>query len=187
MSLVFLKSFFRRPLQVASVVPSGRALVERVARRFDFTAPRRIVELGAGDGAHTRELTRRMAPGSQLLVFELDPDLAGHLRAAFADDDRVEVIQGDATSLADELRARGWEHCDYVLSGIPFSLLPIGKKQALIQVIHAWLKPEAHAAFVIYQVTAELRDHAPMFPRQHSEYCLQSLPPMFVISFFKCA
>lgn len=185
MSLVFLRSFFRRPLAVASVVPSFPALVERVARRFDFSAPRRVIELGPGEGVHTRELLRRLPAGSQLLLIEIDEALAAHLEESFADDERVEVIHGEANSLPEQMQQRGWEHCDYVLSGIPFSILPPAKKKPLLQSIYDALKPEPHAAFVIYQVTAELRDHTPMFPRHESEYCLQNFPPMFVISFFK--
>lgn len=185
MSKLFLKSFLKRPLQVASIIPSSRTLVNRVARRFDFSEPRLVVELGPGEGVHTRELVKRMHPESRMLLFELDDDLVTHLRTQFEKEDRVEVIHADAAMLPQELEKRGWSHCDYVLSGIPFSILPAEKKRKLIQGIFEALKPEPHAAFVIYQVTAELKDHVPMFARQQSEYCLQNVPPMFVISFFK--
>ncbi|NBC46616.1 MAG: methyltransferase domain-containing protein [Gammaproteobacteria bacterium] len=185
MSLLFLKSFFKRPHQVASVIPSFPMLVERVARQFDFSEPRRIIELGPGEGVHTRALLERLPAGSKLLLIEIDSDLAAHLKAAFADDERVEVVQGEANELAAEMQKRGWEHCDYVLSGIPFSILPADKKKPLIESIYAALKPEPHTAFVIYQVTPELRDHAAMFPRHASDYCLWNLPPMYVIAFFK--
>lgn len=185
MSFVFLKSFLKRPLQVASIIPSSRVLVDRVARRFNFSEPRVIVELGPGEGVHTREILRRMHPESKLLLFELDADLAHYLQKQFEEDHRVEVINANASSLKEALSQRGLNDCDYVLSGIPFSILESARKRELIQAIYDVLKPEAHAAFVIYQVTSELRDHVPMFPRQESEYCLQNVPPMFVISFFK--
>ena len=185
MSVVFFKSFIKRPFQVASIIPSSRTLVERVACRFDFSEPRRIVELGPGEGVHTRELLQRIPHGSKLLLFELDDDLVKHLRAEFQNDERVEIIHGDAGSLSKEMQKRGWTHCDYVLSGSPFSTMPKAKKEPLIRSIHDALAPKPHAAFVIYQITAELRDHTPMFPRQVSKYCLQNIPPMFVISFFK--
>lgn len=143
------------------------------------------MELGPGEGVHTREILRRMHPESKLLLFELDADLARYLQKQFKEDHRVEVINANASSLKETLAQRGLNDCDYVLSGIPFSILESAMKRELIQTIYDVLKPEAHAAFVIYQVTAELRDHVPMFPRQESEYCLQNVPPMFVISFFK--
>jgi hypothetical protein len=45
------------------------------------------------------------------------------------------------------------------------------------------LKPGG--AFIIYQVTNELRQHATFFDRAESEYCLQNIPPMFVTVFQK--
>ena len=185
MSAFFFKSFLRRPLEVASIVPSSKVLVDRVARRMDFSRPRRIVELGAGEGAHSRELRRRLGHESRLLLFELNAELARKLEMQFAGDDRVEVVHGDASSLSDELEKRSWDDCDYVLSGIPFSLLEKEKKRDLIRTIHDALAPEPHAAFIIYQVTPELREHVPMFHREISEYCVRNIPPMFVKSFHK--
>jgi phosphatidylethanolamine/phosphatidyl-N-methylethanolamine N-methyltransferase len=187
MSTLFFKRFLVRPMQVASIVPSSRVLVKRVSSKFDFGEPRTIVEFGPGEGCHTREIVRRMHPESRLLLFELDPELAAHLDDCFRDDPRVEVLNADAQDLLDELARRGIRHCDYVVSGIPFSILETGKKQRLLQKIHQALAPAPHAAFIIYQVTAELRAHATSFPRLESEYCLQNLPPMFVIKFYKQA
>lgn len=185
MSAIFFKRFLQKPFQVASIVPSSRVLVNRVSRRFDFSEPRVIAEFGPGEGCHTREILRHLMPGSRMILFELDPELAEHLREQFASDDRVEVLNVDAAMLPVELAHRGIDRCDYVVSGIPFSILEPMKKRQLLQAIYDSLKDEPHAAFVIYQVTAELRAHSRMFPRQKSEYCLQNIPPMFVISFFK--
>ena len=87
-----------------------------------------------------------------------------------------------------ELAKLGIQHCDYVVSGIPFSTMEIGKKRELLRGIAASLAPNAQSAFIIYQVTNELRGHGEkIFPRIQSEYCLQNIPPMFVTVFFKQA
>ena len=175
-------------MQVASIVPSSRALIDRVAGKFDFSQPRVIVEFGPGEGCHTREIMRRMHPDSRLFLFELDPELANHLRHQFRDDARISVICTDAAELPRELAARGVSHCDYVVSGIPFSTMEVNKKRELLRGIFTSLAPAPHAAFIIYQVTNELRGHSEkIFPRITSEYCLQNIPPMFVSVFFKQA
>jgi phospholipid N-methyltransferase len=174
-------------MQVASIVPSSKVLIDRVTGKFDFSSPRIIAEFGPGEGCHTREIVRRMHPESRLLLFELDPELANHLRHHFRDDPRVAVLNTDAANLPKELAALSIEHCDYVVSGIPFSTMEIGKKRLLLQRIHESLAPNAHSAFIIYQVTNELRGHAKIFPRIQSEYCLQNIPPMFVTVFYKQA
>ena len=181
MSALFFKRFLQRPFQIASIIPSSKALVERVADKMDFSSPRIIAEYGPGEGVHSREIARRMPPGSQLLLIELDPAFSRDLERQFADDPRVHVINGDAASLPGELARRRIPYCDYIVSGIPFSILEIKKKRALLRQTHDALAPGG--SFIIYQVTNELRQHTKFFDRAKSEYFLQNIPPMFITVF----
>jgi phospholipid N-methyltransferase len=182
-SALFFKRFLKRPFQVASIIPSSKAMVERVASKMDFSQPRVIAEYGPGEGVHSREIARRMSPNSQLLLFELDAALARDLEGQFAGDARVDVIHGDAASLPFELKRRGIACCDYILSGIPFSILKIDKKRALLRKTYDALAPGG--SFIIYQVTNELKQHATLFEHGESEYFLQNIPPMFITVFHK--
>jgi phospholipid N-methyltransferase len=183
MSALFFKRFLQKPFQIASIIPSSKALVERVAVKMDFSEPRTIAEYGPGDGVHSRELAARMCPDSKLFLFELDHAFSRDLERQFESDRRVHVINRDAASLSEELGRRGISQCDYILSGIPFSILEIRKKRALLQDTYDALRPGG--AFIIYQVTNELRQHATFFDRAESEYCLQNIPPMFITVFHK--
>lgn len=185
MSAIFLKRFLKRPFQVASIIPSSRALIRKVAGKMDFSGPRVIAEFGPGEGCHTREIVSRMDADSRLLLFELDPELADHLRVQFAGDSRVTVFDHDAAKLPHDLADQGIPHCDYVVSGIPFSILEPGKKRQLLQHTFDSLAPNPRSAFIIYQVTNELVNHCRHFPRKESEYCLQNIPPMFVTKFYR--
>ena len=183
MSVLFFKRFLQRPFQVASIIPSSKALVERVASKMDFTQPCVIAEYGPGEGVHSREIARRMSDDSTLLLFELDPDLSRDLERQFATDPRVHVINGDAALLPQELKRLEIGQCDYVVSGIPFSILEIEKKRALLRKTHEAIRPGG--SFIIYQVTNELRQHATLFDHAESEYFLQNIPPMFITVFSK--
>ncbi len=143
MSVLFFKRFLQRPFQVASIIPSSKALVERVASKMDFSQPRVMAEYGPGEGVHSREIARRLPPGSQLLLFELDADFSRDLERQFANDPRVHVIHGDAAQLPAELQRRGIPHCDYIVSGIPFSILEKDKKRALLEATHEAVRPGA--------------------------------------------
>jgi phospholipid N-methyltransferase len=182
-STLFFKRFLKRPFQIASIIPSSKALVERVASKMDFTQPRVIAEYGPGEGVHSREISRRMTPDSHLLLFELDAAFARDLKRQFANDPRVHVIHGDAATLPYELKRRGFAECDYILSGIPFSILKIEKKRALLQKTYDSLVVDG--SFIIYQVTNELKQHATLFEHGESEYFLQNIPPMFITVFHK--
>ncbi len=184
---ILFKRFLARPFQVAYIFPSSQTLVRKVASKCDFSQPRIIVELGPGEGVHTREILRRMKPGSRLFLIEIDPVLAEHLKKEFAGEPSIEVINTDAALLKEELKKRGIEHCDYVISGIPFSMFDIPTKRRILSAVYDSLAPTPLAAFVIYQCTHELKRHATMFPRVHSEYCLQNLPPLFVTVYHKQA
>src|SRR5437016_11692396 len=150
---------------------------------MDFSRPRVIAEYGPGEGVHSREIARRMSLDSHLLLFDLDPAFSSDLERQFAGDRRVHVVHGDAVRLPQELTRRGIAHCDYILSGIPFSILKIDKKRALLQKTHDALAPGG--SFIIYQVTNELKQHATLFQHVDSEYCLQNIPPMFITVFQK--
>ena len=183
MSALFFKRFLKRPFQIASIIPSSKALVERVADKIDFDQARVIAEYGPGEGVHSREIARRMRPDCQLLLFELDAAFSRDLQRQFRGDPRVHVINDNAAHLPWELRRRGIDACDYIVSGIPFSILQIDKKRALLQQTHDALA--AGGRFIIYQVTNELKQHAKIFDRAESEYFLQNIPPMFITVFRK--
>lgn len=183
MSVLFFKRFLKRPFQVASIIPSSKALVERVARKIDFERARVIAEYGPGVGVHSREIAARMRPDCRLLLFELDQAFSRDLERQFGDDPRVHVINDDAAKLPFELRRLDIESCDYILSGIPFSILKIDKKRALLQATHDSLAEGGK--FIIYQVTNELKQHATIFDHAESEYVLQNIPPMFITVFEK--
>ena len=158
--------------------------MKRVARKMDFSEPRIIAEYGPGEGVHSREIARRMSPDSQLLLFELDPALSRDLRAPICATIRASMLSmATRRGLPEELERRGIPRCDYILSGIPFSILEIKKKRALLEKTYEALADGG--SFIIYQVTNELRQHATLFDRAESEYFLQNIPPMFITVFHK--
>jgi len=184
---LFLRRFLQRPMRVASIIPSSRTLTRRVANHMDLTQPRVIVEFGAGEGCHSREILARMHPASHLILFELDPKLARHLSRQFHGDPRVTVLNADCATLIPELARRGHASCDYIVSGIPFSLLHPTKKYELLRHTFDALASNPTSAFIIYQTTNELLAHCRHFFRAESRYCLQNFPPMFVAKFHKTA
>ncbi len=182
---LFLKRFLKSPGQIASIVPSSSLMVRRVSGKMNLARPCVVAEYGPGEGVHTREMLRRSHPESKFLLFELDPEFCRELERQFADDPRVTVLNADCATLAEELARQSLPHCDYIVSGIPFSTMPVGKKLQILRDTYESLAPGGE--FVIYQVTNELRRHAvpAIFPRAASEYFLANIPPMFITVFRK--
>lgn len=183
MSSILFRRFLARPMQVAYVLPSSKKLVARVLDHLDFGKIQTFVEFGGGEGCYTREIAKRLSSDGRLFVFELDPHLAEHLRKQFRDDARVIICESDAALFRDELHKHGIAQADCVISGIPFSYIPPRKKKEILHAVHEGLAEDG--LFVVYQVTPELKGHARMFVACEVEYCIASIPPMFILTFHK--
>src|SRR5438876_11210635 len=107
MSALFFKRFLKRPFQIASIMPSSKGLVERVADKIDFDRARVIAEYGPGEGVHSREIARRMRRDCRLLLFELDPAFSRDLPRQFSHEARVHVNNHNAPHLPLGGRSRG--------------------------------------------------------------------------------
>lgn len=185
MSKLFFKRFLTRPWQVASIIPSSPQMVRRIIDKMDFSEPRVIVEYGPGEGCQTREMLRRMHRDSTLLLLELDPELAGHLRRQFRHNSRIHIINTGADKIMVELQKLGFTDCDYIISGIPFSTMEKNMKRDLLQKTFDALSLKPTSAFISYQFTNELRQHAKHFPHAETEYFFPNIPPNFISVFYK--
>jgi len=80
--------------------------LDRVAAAAGAREGDLVLEVGAGLGGLTERLA---ASGAEVAAVEIDPALAGFLRAAFADEPRVKVVEADALDgkggLSEEVRA----------------------------------------------------------------------------------
>jgi phospholipid N-methyltransferase len=180
---LLFRRFLADPKKIAYVMPSSKGMVKRILDRMDFDRGRIFVEFGGGEGCYTREIVRHMSPHAKLLVFELDPHLAAHLRRQFKDDPRVLIYESDAAHFRDKLQELELGHADYVISGIPFSYIEPKTKREILQSVHDGLG--TNGLFIVYQVSMELKGHARIFPGCEVEYFLANIPPMFILAFHK--
>ncbi len=72
------------------------AILERIARAACPEREHLVIEIGPGRGALTRKLLER---ADRVVAIELDPELANYLRLKFADEPRLEVVEGDALAI----------------------------------------------------------------------------------------
>lgn len=113
----FLRQWMRDPVKTASVTPSGRQLARLMVAQLPPGCTR-VVEVGAGTGVFTRALLDAGIAPSQLLVVEINPQLADFLRERFPG---VAVACADARhldALAEEHGMLQGGKPDAVLSGL---------------------------------------------------------------------
>lgn len=155
---MFFRRWLANPMQMGSVVPSSAALCQRVVRHTRRAADEAILELGAGTGVISRALLESGVPPERLIVVEIVPDMAGHLRSVLPG---VLVIEGDARALA-ELVPRHWHgRIGSVVCGIPLVLLPRAEQRRFIDAIET-VAPGRGFLHYSYCVTSPLpyRRHA---------------------------
>lgn len=150
---LFAKNFVQHPRMLGSIIPSSRFLIRRLLGEVDFERAKVIVEYGPGVGTFTQEILRRMRPDAALIAVETNPEFVSFLRSSIADP-RLEAVQASAASVAEVLAARGFDHADYVISGIPFSTLPEPVREAVLQATRAVLHPTG--SFLVYQFSPKV-------------------------------
>ena len=184
MSLLFFKRVLANPIRVGYIVPSSGFLTRKTAKRIDFSKPRVVIELGPGEGCHTRQIVRWMNTESKLILIELDDHFAAHLEKQFAHDRRVTVVHTDALHLATTLESMGISNPDYIVSGIPFTIMDRELREKLLATISRAMGPDS--VFITYQFSLQISEHE-LFDLSRSDLCLLNVPPLTVMELRKSA
>ena len=182
MSLLFFKRVLANPVRVGYIVPSSPFLTRETAKFIDFAKANTVVELGPGEGCHTRRIIRRMKVDSKLILVELDEHFAEHLEQQFAHDDRVTVVQANALHLPETLGKLGVVNPDYIVSGIPFTIMERGLREQLFSNIVSAMGPESR--FITYQASTRMSEHE-LFDLVRTKHCLFNVPPLHVMELRK--
>ncbi|WP_034681390.1 class I SAM-dependent methyltransferase [Caldalkalibacillus mannanilyticus] len=171
----FLQGFLRSPLEVGSVIPSSKFMVNKVINCISQEKPQTIVELGAGTGVLTRELVKHCKDKDTLIVFEKDEQMRRNLTREFSGIS----LYADALDLDNVLEQLGTNQVDCIISGLPFTLFPNAKKEELFEKIYSRLKN--NGCFVMYQYTTQLKHRLrEMFDDVKIHLVWLNLPPTFV-------
>lgn len=132
--------------EVASVTPSSKFAVRSVCSHIDFNRVGTIVEFGPGLGVFTEFLLDRMPKNSRLIAIEKNEGFANKL-AKKIKDPRLEVRCESAEQILDFVEEGA---VDYVISGIPFSMIPPVERHRILSNTAKALK--ADGRFLTYQV-----------------------------------
>jgi phospholipid N-methyltransferase len=129
--------------QTGALLPSQRFLISKMIAPIPESYRGQIVELGAGNGAITLRLAAR-CPHARILACEINPTLAQDNRdnlAAAGVNGRVEVIADSAEHVLSEMRRRGLDLPDFIVSSIPLGNFGKRKVMTIIDAISRTLGP----------------------------------------------
>lgn len=176
--LLFARNFLANPRRVGSVVPSSRRLIQRLLRHTDWRRVKVAVEYGPGTGCVTRAILAKLGPEARLFAFEINPEFVAYLQREIRDP-RLTVIAASAETVAAALVAAGVGPCDVAVSSLPFSIMPITVRKAIVDATAQSLVPGARLIGYQYS-TAWLRELRLVFHDVTVETELRNWPPAIV-------
>jgi len=175
---LFFKEALKGFIVQGSLFPSSPFLTQQMLESVIMKKRVRIVELGAGQGVFTRELLSRLPADGQLIVFELNPVFAQHLRKIY-NDSRVFIIEDDALRLNDHLKKIHIDTVDYVVSGLPIGNFTYVLRQGILTEIHQALSDTGQ--YIQFQYfLASLRHVRRLFSVRIIGYEVRNIPPAFI-------
>ncbi|GLQ95680.1 class I SAM-dependent methyltransferase [Dyella mobilis] len=138
--LTFFREWMKHPLQMASVLPSGRPLARMMVSAMPAKASC-VVELGAGTGVITEALLHHGVSPSQLLVLEMNATLHGVLRRRFP---QAQVLCADARHVSELAQRTGVlapAGADAILSSLGLLAMPPEVQRDIVAAAFAVLRP----------------------------------------------
>lgn len=188
-TLIYLKNLLMDPY-VASLTPTSRFGVEKVCEKINFSYPQVIVEYGPGTGIFTDNLLKNMPGDSKLIAIERNRSFCRVLQKKIRDQ-RMLVYHDSAENVLDILKSCNGStglQADYIISGIPFSLLSVRKRMAILQNTHSALKKGGK--FLAYQAFFQFPEvlknpAAEIFACVRTQYVMLCLPPILVLEAVK--
>lgn len=172
--LLFAKNFLQHPRMLGSLIPSSRFLVDRLLNKVDWARARTLVEYGPGVGTITSRILARMSPQARLIVFEMNEDFVAYLLRSLPDP-RLHVVHGSAETVQKELDRRRLSGADYIISGIPYTTMPVALRETIMRESRAALNPGG--AVLVYQFTRAVLPHL----RTHFRQVEQEFEPRNIL------
>jgi len=171
----FLRGFLKHPVMVGSVIPSSRILIDKMLKPVDWSATNLFVEYGPGVGTFTRPILDRLNKDAKLIAIDTNSDFIDYLNGDI-DDDRFIAVHGSAADVEQIIAAHGFDHADFILSGLPFSTLPPGVGHEIGAATGRAIRHGG--AFLVYQFSPKVRDFiAPHFERIDRGFEWANVPP----------
>lgn len=176
----FIIEELRSPRTIGAFLPSSHALARKMVATIDFSQAQVIVEYGPGTGIFTQEIVARKRNETLFLIIEQNEVFYQQLVQLYAHKDNVILIHGDAKDLNVFLNQHGIAKIDYIVSGLPFTSLPLDLTHEILRTTRDHLSPQG--SFITFQYTLFKRIIFERFftiQAIHREYL--NFPPAYVL------
>jgi phospholipid N-methyltransferase len=175
----FFSEFLKQGKNVGAVAPSSKFLVKKMIDPIDFTTVKCIVEFGPGTGIITHALLKKMPKNSILLAFEINKEFCDTLNQI--NDPRLKIISDSAEKLEEYLLQYNIEKVDYIVSSLPFAMIPNKIVNAILEVATKLVTDKG--AFIQYQYSLNAYKRLKkIFKNVDLKFTAINIPPAFVFT-----
>ncbi len=128
--LTFMKEVIRDNRTTGAFGPSSRELAEAVTDLARLSGAKVIVEYGSGDGVFTESILRKMDPDAYFIAMEVSATLVTATKKRCPN---VNVIHDGAQNALKYLQKAGHDHCDAIVSGLPWTRFDDGLQDEILE------------------------------------------------------
>jgi phospholipid N-methyltransferase len=149
---LFLREFWSHYHTTGAILPSGPWLAAALARFVGKgDGPQRILEVGPGTGAVTRQIARAMRPSDRLDLVELNDGFVERLREDLACHPVLRAVAERTRLLHCPVQELVPEPCyDVVVSGLPLNNFSAGLVGQILRTMTGLLRPGGTLSFFQY-------------------------------------
>lgn len=182
--ILFVKSLVESPVEIGQVTPSSRFLAEGMVNNLDLAKAQVVVEFGPGTGAVTKAIVKKCGSQTVFFALETNANMITIWQRRFPDH---KIIHDSAENIAKHLEQHNFKEADYIISSLPFALLPPDLGERILNNAFEALRPGG--VFVTYQylharvINSVMRLLRKTFLDIDTSVVFRNLPPAFV---FRC-
>lgn len=148
----FLQNAFKYFARTGALLPSSPFLAKAIARRIDNRTKLNILEVGAGTGAVTREIIKKMHAESHLVLCEINQDFVDHLKKLLENDSAFKTHQEQIEIFPHPVQKLQAEHTyDLIISSLPFRNFDPKSVKEILAHFDKLLKPNGVLIFFEYK------------------------------------
>ena len=180
----FLRQSIKNFQEMGSIVRSGKQMCKKMTQYISSDEDLVILEFGAGDGAITEHIIKRMSQKSVLIIFEINPEMVVILKEKFSfDPERIIVVNDGAQNVEKYLAERHIHQVDMIISAIPFIALPEKILHEVLTISKKIL--DERGVFIQMHYTLQLKNvYEKYFPKIELSFVPLNIPPGYVL---KCS
>ncbi|QSB08724.1 methyltransferase domain-containing protein [Lysinibacillus fusiformis] len=183
-NLLFIFQYIFNPRSVGAILPSSKYLSKKMINDINFEKAKYIVEYGPGTGIFTENIIKNKKTTTKVVLIENNKNFYTLLQEKYKNVDNTIIVYDSAENVESILMDNQIPYVDYIVSGLPFTSLPINVSNKILQNTLKVLKEDG--LFVTFQYT---KLKIPFFKKYFPDISIKkeyrNLPPAYILNCYK--